>query len=237
MTSLERRQTMAISDQSNNAHVPAVRGNALLEALELTTRLTSESKVKLALIGLTTRRRIPCISSFDSRLSRWAVILLTFSLCMLTSFEAKAQILWGDSAKYDNGGLNPTVVINNTGTIVEVHNGGAGVGPLWYRVGQLSGSTIQWGDSAKYDNGGLKPAVAINDTNVVEVHNGGAGVGPLWYRVGQLSGLTIQWGDSAKYDNGGLNPGVGMNDNGTIIEVHNGGAGVGPLWYRVGRVR
>jgi hypothetical protein len=65
------------------------------------------------------------------------------------------------------------------------------VGPLWYRVGRLSGSTIQWGDSAQYDNAGLKPAVAINGTNIVEVHNGGRGgptrAGPLWYRVGGTS--------------------------------------------------
>jgi len=127
------------------------------------------------------------MSSFSSRHCRWAIVVLTFSLCTLTSFEANAQILWGDSAKYDDGGLNPRVASNGVRTVVEVHNGGDGVGPLWYRMGQLSGSTIQWGDSAKYDNGGLNPAVAMNvNGTVIEVHNGGAGAGPLWYRVGRI---------------------------------------------------
>jgi hypothetical protein len=177
------------------------------------------------------------MSSADSGVYRWAIVLLVFSLCTLTSLEANAQILWGDSAKYDDAGVDPTVATNNAGTVVEVHNGGAGVGPLWYRVGQKSGSTIQLGDSAKYDNAGLNPSVGMNDDGtVVEVHNGGAGVGPLWYRVGRLSGSTIQWGDSAQYDNSGRDPTVAINSVGTVVEVHNGGAGVGPLWYRVGRL-
>jgi hypothetical protein len=42
--------------------------------------------------------------------------------------------------------------------IVEVHQGGAGGGPLWYRVGHVGNSTITWGNSAQYDQG-LNPAV------------------------------------------------------------------------------
>src|SRR4029450_8664133 len=123
-------------------------------------------------IGLRPTRRTPFMWSFDSRHGGWAIVVFAFSLCTLTSFEANAQVLWGDSAKYDDGGRNPTVAITNVGTVVEVHNGGSGGGPLWYRVGQRSGLTIQWGKSAKYDDGGLNPTVAVtNDGTVVEVHN------------------------------------------------------------------
>src|SRR5215831_5576315 len=105
------------------------------------------------------------MASFVShRISR-AVVLVT-----IVSVSGYAQtIQWADSFQYDHGGLNPAVAINNGGLVVEVHNGGAGAGPLWYRVGQRSGSTIQWGDSAQYDNG-HNPAVAVNENgNVVDV--------------------------------------------------------------------
>src|SRR5262245_22536457 len=105
--------------------------------------------MKPSFIGLRSSRSTPFACSFDSRRWRSAIVVVAFSLCTVTSFEADAQVLWGDSAKYDDGGLNPTVAINNVGTVVEVHNGGSGVGPLWYRVGQRGGSTIQWGNSAK----------------------------------------------------------------------------------------
>jgi len=122
--------------------------------------------------------------------------------------------------------------------IVEVHQAGAGAGPLWYRAGRVGASTIAWGNSAQYDNG-ANPAVAVEGGTVVEVHQGQPGTGPLWYRVGQLSGTTIQWGDSAQYDVG-VNPAVTLSA-GMVAEVHQGGAerargSAAPLWYRVGRV-
>src|SRR5262245_43024707 len=122
--------------------------------------------------------------------------------------------------------------------IVEVHQAGAGGGPLWYRVGRIGGSTIAWGDSARYDNG-ANPAVALEGDKVVEVHQAEAGVAPLWYRVGQVTGTTIQWGDSAQYDVG-LNPAVALTE-GRVAEVHQGSSerargSAAPLWYRVGQV-
>jgi hypothetical protein len=155
---------------------------------------------------------------------------------------ASNTIRWGNNNnafKYDNG-MNPSVAIWGS-NVVEVHNGTAGVGPLWYRIGQVntSNNTIQWGNNNnafQYDNG-FNPTVAIALSNglgaPVEVHNGGYGVCPLWYHVGYFTAAgTIDWGASAQYDNG-MNPCVAAGGSHTVVEVHDGVAGPGPLWYRV----
>jgi hypothetical protein len=159
---------------------------------------------------------------------------------------ASNTIRWGNNNnafQYDNG-MNPSVAILGS-TVVEVHNGTAGVGPLWMRIGQVdtASNTIRWennNNAFKYDNG-LNPTVAFTFLSsaqafgLVEVHNGGYGVAPLWYHLGYFTGATgantIKWVDGGPYDNG-MNPSVG-GDSGPVVEVHDGVAGAGPLWYRV----
>jgi hypothetical protein len=81
------------------------------------------------------------MTSFVLHLTSRAVVLIT-----TVSVSGYGQgIQWADSFQYDHGGLNPAVAVSSNGMVVEVHNGGAGAGPLWYRVGQRSGSTVQWG--------------------------------------------------------------------------------------------
>jgi hypothetical protein len=159
--------------------------------------------------------------------------LISLAIIAASPPGAQAQSFngFGASFQYDRG-LNPSVGVSGA-TVVEVHNGTGGAGPLWYRVGTVNGSTVAWNDSHQYDNG-FNPSVAASGMTVVEVHNGGAGAGPLWYRVGQVNGSTINWNDSHQYDNGN-NPSVAL-DGGTVIEVHNGGAGAGPIWYRMGKL-
>jgi hypothetical protein len=159
------------------------------------------------------------------------------TIAALWSTPALYAGIWGNSVPYDNG-LNPKAATDGS-TVVEVHNGWYGVGPLWYRVGQVntSNNTIQWGNRIRYDNG-LNPSVAISGWTVVEVHNAIAGVGPLWMRIGQVdtASNTIRWGNNNnafQYDNG-MNPSVAIYGS-NVVEVHNGTAGVGPLWYRVGQ--
>jgi hypothetical protein len=94
--------------------------------------------------------------------------------------RAQSFIGFGSSFQYDQG-LNPSVAVSG-GTVVEVHNGTGGVGPLWYRVGKVNPSTVTWNDSHQYDNG-FNPSVAVNGATVVEVHNGGAGAGPSVRRM------------------------------------------------------
>ena len=118
-------------------------------------------------------------------------------------------------------------------TVVEVHNGQGGAGPLWYRSGHVTGLAIQWGSSQPYDTG-FNPSVAMAGSTVVEVHNGQDGAGTLWYHLGALTGgQQIQWGPSYPYDSG-WNPKVAFCCGWGLLEVHNGQAGPGPLWYRQG---
>jgi len=119
-------------------------------------------------------------------------------------------------------------------TSIEVHNGQRAAGPMWYRVGEVSGSTITWGNSYEYDSG-FNPTVALFGTTAVEVHNGQGAAGPMWYRVGQVKGSTINWGNSHEFDSYGFNPSVALYGS-TVVEVHNGQATTGNLWHRVGQV-
>jgi hypothetical protein len=152
--------------------------------------------------------------------------------------HAQAGFLgFGESYQYDDG-LNPSVAANN-GNVVEVHNGTASAGPLWYKVGHLSGSALTWGSSYEYDSYGFNPSVAMDataeaNTTVVEVHNGSNGSGPMWYRVGEVVGPTVVWGSSHEYDTG-YNPSVAMSGS-IVVEVHNGSTSGGGLWYHIGKV-
>ena len=145
----------------------------------------------------------------------------------------EATVNWGASHNYSNG-YNPSVAVNNSGTVVEVHET-SNVLPwnhkLYYKVGTISGTTIDWGGDDDYDEG-LQPSVAIDDNgNVVEVHKS-QGHDTLWYRVGKINGKSITWGSSHKYDSG-VHPSVSINNKGQVVEVHKSQS-YDKLWYRVG---
>jgi hypothetical protein len=114
-----------------------------------------------------------------------------------------------------------------------VHNAAAAASALWYRVGQVSGSTIEWSASHQYDTG-FNPSVALSGSTVVEVHNAAAAASALWSRVGQVSGSTIAWSASYQYDTG-FNPSVALSGS-AVVEVHNAAAAASALWDRVGQV-
>jgi hypothetical protein len=166
-------------------------------------------------------------------------------------------INWGPSYAYDSGN-NPSVALNscnNALVAVEVHNGSPDVspGPMWYHVGQVSGSKILWGPSYNYGSG-WNPSVAIQISGedgflgdyscsgtVYEVHNDSGAGGPMSYQVGNWSwsgggaiSTTISWGESQEYD-WGWNPKVAFFDFGYVMEVHNGSSSPGPMWYRYGQ--
>jgi hypothetical protein len=169
-----------------------------------------------------------------------------FLLCFLMAacgLCLRAQYFngFGPSYEYD-WGWNASVAISGS-TVVEVHNGGGAAGPMWYHVGQISGTVIHWGPSYQYDNG-YNPQVAMAGSTVVEVHNGGTSANLMWYHVGQVSGSTITWGPSYQYDTGN-NPSVALTSCNTnanpncgliAVEVHNGSTSAGPMWYHVGHV-
>lgn len=163
------------------------------------------------------------------------------------AYPAPQSVQWGPSSQYSNGML-PSVAsgystqntnpgfLNRNPIAVEVHQNGAGAGPLSYQTGLWNNGTIRWYGSQEYVSYGATPSVAVNDTGtVVEVHQGGAGAGPLWYDVGTLlPNGYLSWGQGHQYDNGAA-PSVALDGN-TAIEVHQGGSGPGEMWYRVGTV-
>lgn len=142
---------------------------------------------------------------------------------------------WGNSYEWDNG-YDPSVAVFNR-TAVEVHNASNATGPMWYRVGQVTESTITWGRSYYYDNG-YNPTVSLCGSTVVEMHNASTTAGAMLYHVGHVSGSTINWGPSYYFDNG-FNPSVslsGSGDGAYVTEVHNAYAAAGPMWYHVGQL-
>ena len=160
------------------------------------------------------------------------------------------RVNWQPSGFADFG-VNPAVAegsvqtsttngfFNNSTAVVLAHHQQAGLGPLYYRVGFPTGSTIAWGSDHTYDYG-MNPSVAISagSNYVVEVHDGTAGVGPLWYRVGYVvpgTGKTIYWSNSHPLDPSasGIDPSVAMEGN-TVVEVNAVNSGAGPLVSRVG---
>lgn len=147
-------------------------------------------------------------------------------------------ISWGDDQQFDDDGFNPSVALTGS-TAIEVNNGKATLGPLYYRTGTVVGGVVNWGEKKQYDTG-FNPQVAVSGNTVVEVHNEGATTGPLWYRMGKLNGLNISWSDSHKFDSFSTNPaiaiagGCGSLTNACVIEVHNDNAAPGPLWTRNG---
>ena len=154
---------------------------------------------------------------------------------------------WYDSGYYPSVGVGEYVQPSNDPSgfssigdqVVTTYQTSPQNGPLRYRLGTLSGCTVNWTAGGVYDNFGARPAVAIGtgsaSTNtVVEVHQGADGVGPLWYRVGVALGSGVQWGDSHPYD-AGTKPSVAIDGN-TVVEVHQEGSAVGPLDYRIGFV-
>ena len=169
------------------------------------------------------------------RIFQKVCFLACISFCVAYSANLQAQgsalANWGPSIEYD-GGFNPSVAGWGS-TVVEVHNGQSADGPMWYHVGQISGTKVTWGPSYNYDSG-FNPSVAMYGTTVVEVHNGQSSDGPMWYHVGQVSGTQITWGPYYEYDSG-WNPKVALYGS-TVVEVHNGQAADGPMWYHVGQV-
>jgi hypothetical protein len=165
-------------------------------------------------------------------------IVLALVLGMACVQSAAAQphcsATYTNSFDFDNG-LNPRVALAGK-NVVEVHNAGLGVGPLWYHVGQLRTpfSSIQWGGSHQYESAGENPAVAVSGKTVVEVHNSVDGVGPMEYVVGTVnpSNDTITWGNTLPFENG-YNPTIAVVGT-KVIEVHNAQTSVGPLWYSTG---
>ena len=82
------------------------------------------------------------------------VLVLGMACTQCASAQAHCSADYTNSFDFDNG-FNPRVALAGK-NVVEVHNAGVGVGPLWYHVGQLKTpfTNIQWGGSHQYESSG-----------------------------------------------------------------------------------
>jgi hypothetical protein len=133
-------------------------------------------------------------------------------------------------AQYDTG-FHPSISVNNSGQIAEVHEGDSSKA-LWYRLGHLKDPAageydIVWdsGDrGVKYDSG-QSPKVSINDNgDVLEMHQV-SGESLLHYLRGTVSGSKINFADGApRYLTGASQPAVALTNTGRTLAIHKNGA-------------
>jgi hypothetical protein len=123
-------------------------------------------------------------------------------------------------------GRDPSVAINSSGKVIEVH--GSGNGELWYWAGQYENGRISWRRTGRYDTGQM-PSIDLNEDGlVVEVHEDpDLNDYQLWYRVGRLQDdFEIAWmhpdGLAFPGEDYGQRPTVRFNDKqgSEVREVH-----------------
>jgi hypothetical protein len=96
------------------------------------------------------------------------------------------SIKWSQYQAYD-WRYNPSVAgCPQSNTVIEVHNGQGGPGPMWYHLGKVRNNTsISWAPPVEYD-WGWNPSIGwlcledFNFLGAVEVHNGQLGFGTLF---------------------------------------------------------
>ena len=123
---------------------------------------------------------------------------------------------------YDQG-FNPSVTLNQSLKVIEVHDSGSGF--LWYWSGQIvesnRGSThIQWQRHGRYDRGQKPSIVLFNQGQVLEVHQSESS-STLWYRLGTLSSQgEVSFSDSHRFESNGRAPSLRIrNQNPLEVQV------------------
>jgi len=127
-------------------------------------------------------------------------------IMVVMSGDTKSRV-----AYLEDHGVEPSLDMNQHGTIVEVHKSQANFG-LWYWTGRYrDDDTIVWEGHGNMDKG-QTPAICINDHNqVVEVHQSHR-KNMLYYKVGRIDDdghLSISEGYKL---HGGTNPSVRFVD-------------------------
>lgn len=143
---------------------------------------------------------------------------------------------FGISPEHFDKGIEPACAINDAGLVVEIHKAEGLVGWLFWRLGQVHGTSLRWTahEKKKYDDG-YNPSVAVTNENVVlEVHDTGGASPNCWSRVGRVTNNKIEWRSGKKYD-GGRDPTVAVNRHGVVVEVHKREIG-SKLFWSVGRL-
>ncbi len=158
---------------------------------------------------------------------------------------------WGDEQVWEaQSHYTPTVDINGSGLVVEVHTDSANPPGLWSRAGVVDATakTVSWGNPAGFDSG-WNPDVTLGENGlVVQMHQGYAGDSgflkpdsgtKLYIATGAVDARskTVSW--SSPKDTGwfGRYPTVSMNASSTLYEAHCAqSADDKNIWYTLGAV-
>jgi hypothetical protein len=143
---------------------------------------------------------------------------------------------FGLALEYD-GGSDPSVALNSSGTVVEVHKS-SGSDTVYSTVGSIKGASVIWQPSVKVAEDSRQPACAMNSHGDVIAILTDTTPDDVKYRLGKVENGTLTWKmeKSKKYDDG-REPGVAINDSGVVVEVHKTATrGLNGLYYRVGKV-
>ena len=120
-------------------------------------------------------------------------------------------------------GKYPSVTLNNSSTIVAVHNSDVG-STLKCRIGLVSevdGSfSVDWGKDRQYGTGFFPRVSMNNDGIVVEVHQ--SFMREVRYRIGRVNEATktIDWWQGSQTIEKGYAPAVALTDNGRVVVVY-----------------
>lgn len=147
------------------------------------------------------------------------------------------DVCFGSSIRYDDGD-KPSIAMNRSGKVVEVHDNGGTINPnVWYHVGAYYKATVDWVTHNKCDNG-IRPSVAINNNDVVvEVHQPSEVKHWIWYWVGKIKDdYSFEKKSHAQLDKG-KKASVAINDNNEVVEVHRSSGVKDYLWYWLGKVK
>jgi hypothetical protein len=172
------------------------------------------------------------------------ILTALIALLCLLALDSPAQTLnWSAPAKYGTG-EQPSVSMNSSGLVVEVHKSQTSK-TLFYHVGKLnrSNGTVTWGKSqvikTKVTDASYPSVALTQNNNVIIVFD--TGLLTLRYMTGTLDPTgsvdqSMNWVvTDTQYDTG-RTPQISVNSSGTLVEVHQNNANAKKLFYRYGYV-
>jgi hypothetical protein len=172
------------------------------------------------------------------------ILAAVFALSCLSAVRLPAQTLtWSTPAKYATG-TEPSVSMNSSGIVVEVHKS-QNYNTLYYHIGKLNRSTgtVTWGKSHYVQTSEeiRYPEVALTQNSSVIICYEGAYSLRLRYMTGTLDPTgpvdqAMTWVIKDKQYDTGIFPSMSINSSGDLVEVHENNLSANKLFYRYGYV-
>ena len=145
------------------------------------------------------------------------------------------SIVWSSPIYSYDGGMRPQVAINDSGTVVEVHETNNIFNhKLYYHTGHIvkigESYYMDWDSGAsgiQYDAGRNPHITLDNEGNVIEVHESPINAENLHYRRGRVNNevTRVDWAPAAsngRFQTGNAeDPAVSLSNDGFVLEAHN----------------